>query len=65
MAMTGQRFMYYTPWCLNDAAMISCGMGYNGKDKEGNYTWDRVVNIYVWELETAATPVKMMGFWNH
>jgi len=66
MAMTGQRFMYYTPWCINDAAMISCGMAYNGPNKdETGYLWDRIVNIYVFELETAATPVKMMGFWNH
>ena len=64
-AMTGQRFMYYTPWCINDAAMISCGLAYNGPAKDGGYTWDRIVNIYVWSLETAATPVKMMGFWNH
>lgn len=64
MAMTGQRFMYYTPWALTDAAVIASGLGYNGK-KEGSFLWDRIVSIYVIELETSATPVKAMGYWNH
>ena len=57
--------MYYTPWALTDAAVIACGLGFNGKGKEGSFLWDRIISIYVWELETSATPVKAMGYWNH
>jgi lysophospholipid acyltransferase len=61
IAMTGQRFMYYTPWCLSDASGISCGISYQDSTK----TWDRIVNIYVIALETSGTPIEMMKFWNH
>jgi hypothetical protein len=33
ISMTGQRFMYYIPWLLNDAASIACGLAYNGSLK--------------------------------
>ena len=65
MAMTGQRFMYYVPWFLNDAGSIACGLSYNGKDEHQHNKWDRVISIFAWELETASTPVKMMEYWNH
>jgi len=57
--------MYYTAWSLTDAAVIAHGLGFNGTDKGGSYLWDRVISIYVVELETAATPVKSMAYWNH
>lgn len=61
IAMTGQRFMYYTPWCISDAAVISCGLSYQHSSK----SWDRIVSIYIIDLETSATPIEMMRFWNH
>ena len=30
MTMTGQKFMYYTPWCFTDSSCIACGIAYNG-----------------------------------
>ena len=30
LAMTGQRFMYYIPWLVNDAGSIASGLAYNG-----------------------------------
>jgi hypothetical protein len=30
LGMTSQRFMYYSAWCLSDAAMIACGLAYSG-----------------------------------
>ena len=57
--------MFYFPWSFTDAAIRSHGISYNGKDKNGSYVWDKINTIYVWELETAATPVQMMGYWNH
>lgn len=29
MAMTGQRFFYYSPWSFSDAGVIACGIAYN------------------------------------
>ena len=45
-AMTGQRFMYYSPWCLSDSAMIACGLAYNGTEN-GKHIWDRIYNISI------------------
>jgi len=33
VAMTSQRFMYYTPWCFTDAGLIACGLAYGETDK--------------------------------
>lgn len=68
-AMTGQRFFYYTPWCMSDASCIACGIAYDKteetKDRKKVHHWDRIVNIYIWLLESSATPLEMMKFWNH
>lgn len=57
VAMTGQRFMYYTPWCITDSAVKSCGLSYNGstKEKDGTVThkFDRIISIFIIALETA------------
>lgn len=69
MAMTGQRFMYYTGWCMSDAGCIACGISYQDTNTKpgdkASHNWDRVYNIKIWDLETAAAPVKMMSVWNH
>lgn len=62
--------MYYSPWLLNDASSIASGLAYSKtiKDKDGKvleYEYDRVISIYVINLETSATCVKMMAYWNH
>lgn len=64
-AMTIQRFMYYSPWCLSDAAMISCGLAYNGTDN-GTHKWDRIYNISIYDLEIGSSScISMMAYWNH
>lgn len=66
--MTGQRFMYYTPFCFSDSSLIACGISYNGtikKDGKLIYKWDKIVSIYIYALETAGSPVEMMRYWNH
>ena len=30
IAIFGQRFVAYAVWCFSDAAMIACGVSYNG-----------------------------------
>lgn len=65
IAMTGQKFMYYSPWCLSDASMIACGLAYNGTEK-GQHKWDHIVNVYILELEVySSSCIQMMAFWNH
>jgi lysophospholipid acyltransferase len=65
MSMQFKKFFYYNPFSFTTAAIISSGLGYNGKDKEGNDKWDKVVSVYIWELETANSPIEMLRFWNH
>lgn len=49
MAMTGGQFMYYSPWCISDAAMIACGLAYSGKEN-GKHTWNRIYNVDIYGL---------------
>ena len=65
MAMTLKRAFYYGPFCITTGAIVASGLGYNGKDKSGHHTWDRIVQIYVWEIETGKSPVEMFRYWNH
>ena len=62
IAMTGQRFMYYTPWCISDASQIASGLAYNAKDKDA---WNKIVNVKIIELETSTTCIEMIRHWNH
>lgn len=57
--------MYYSPWCLSDASMISCGIAYNGDNEKKQINWERIVNCSVWINETSPTPLEMMRVWNH
>ena len=68
MAMTGQRFMYYTGWCISDAGCIACGISYQylyNKERADDHNWDKVYSVKIWEIETGSAPVKMMSQWNH
>jgi hypothetical protein len=50
--MTGQRFMYYIPWCITDAANIACGISFN------TYVLDRGSKQATWDYIYA---VEIMG----
>lgn len=61
MAMTAQKFLYYTPWCVTDGGMIACGLGYNGYDeKKKKHLFDRLVSIDIIGLETATSVTVMI-----
>mmetsp|Transcript_30249 Transcript_30249/g.46265 ORF Transcript_30249/g.46265 Transcript_30249/m.46265 type:complete len:217 (-) Transcript_30249:30-680(-) len=62
--MTGQRMMYYVPWCFTEAACIACGLGYNGV-VNNKILWDKIVCIEVLGVELTTTPLVMMAKWNH
>lgn len=66
MAMSIKRFFYYGPFSITTGAIIASGLGYNGKNKENDeHQWDKIVQIYVWEIETGKSPVEMLRYWNH
>lgn len=58
--MSNQRYLYYTPWCITDASMIACGLGYNGIDeKVKKPKFDRINSIYILEVEFGTSPNTM------
>ena len=62
---TAQRFVYYFTWSFSDAACIASGISFNGFDKDGNATWDRIYNVCIWDFEfDPSVPVKARA-WNH
>ena len=36
------RIRYYSGWYISNAAAMSCGLSYNGRDKDGVISWDRI-----------------------
>lgn len=73
IAMTFKRFFYYAPFCFTTGAVVASGLGYNGTkvvknekgEKEIEHKWDKIVGIYIYELETSANAVEMLRYWNH
>lgn len=62
--MSLRRFNYYVPFSMTTGCMIACGLGYNGQEN-GQDKWDKIIGVYVWELETSSSPIEMLRFWNH
>lgn len=60
IAMQGQKGMYFSLWCFQDAATIASGIGWDGKGD-----WYKLTCIRVFDLETAWSCKEMMGHWNH
>lgn len=65
IAMTAQRFLYYVVFAITDSSCIAAGLGYHGKDDKGNHKWDKIVGVYILEVELGTSPVEMFRFWNH
>lgn len=63
-AMMFKRFFYYGPFKFTTGAFIASGLGYNGKQKE-QHNWERVVGVYVIDIETANSVPVMLKSWNH
>jgi hypothetical protein len=61
LAMTGQRFAYYTPWCFSDASLMSCGFAWDDKKKN----WFGIVNADIIGIETSGSIMEQMKLWNH
>jgi len=57
LAMTSQRFLYYSGWCITDGAVIASGLGYSGKDaKTGKEKFNHIYSIKISEVECGVSP---------
>ena len=59
--MSNQRYLYYTPWCVTDGAVIASGLGYGGVDASTKKPiWDYISSIRIREIELGSSPNIMM-----
>ncbi|KAL1921897.1 uncharacterized protein VTP21DRAFT_10539 [Calcarisporiella thermophila] len=64
IAGIGARIKYYSVWLMAEGACILCGLGFNGYDKNGKPTWNRVSNIDPLGYETAENVKALLESWN-
>ena len=59
------RTKYYGVWALTEGACILSGLGFKGVDPEtGKVSWDRLMNVNPWGVETAQNTRAYLGNWN-
>lgn len=58
--MTGQRFLYYVPWHTTTGTIIASGLGYNGVDKKGEHSFDRIYSVDTRGVELGTSSAQMM-----
>ncbi|KAL4224814.1 hypothetical protein ACF0H5_015510 [Mactra antiquata] len=63
-SMTMHRPMYYFAWKLGELVNNSCGLGFNGYDKEGNAKWDLLNNVNIYALEVSTSLKVNIESWN-
>lgn len=39
--------------CLADAVNNAAGYGFNGIDEDGNFRWDLISNLNIWNIEVS------------
>ena len=70
ISLTFKRFFYYSPFCISTGAIVASGLGYNGAKvsedgKKKIHKWDKIVSIFIYEIETMTSPIDGMRYWNH
>ncbi|XP_025061520.1 lysophospholipid acyltransferase 1 isoform X2 [Alligator sinensis] len=55
---------YYFAWTLADAVNNAAGYGFNGVDERGNFRWDLLSNLNIWNIETATSFKVYLENWN-
>ncbi|KAM6968028.1 lysophospholipid acyltransferase 5 [Aplochiton taeniatus] len=45
-------YKYVCCWVISEGVCILSGLGYNGRDEEGQHKWDACANMKVWLFET-------------
>jgi len=64
-AMAGARYKLYSAFYYADGAVVMSGLSYNGLDEKGNSTWDRIVPMNGYSIETGTNMREMIDDWNH
>eukprot|EP01119_Soliformovum_irregulare_P014804 TRINITY_DN4084_c0_g1_i1.p1 TRINITY_DN4084_c0_g1~~TRINITY_DN4084_c0_g1_i1.p1 ORF type:complete len:469 (+),score=87.47 TRINITY_DN4084_c0_g1_i1:31-1407(+) len=57
-------FKYYFAFSMGEIACNICGISYNGKDKNGNYLWDKILMMRLWEFKTTQNAKGLVAHWN-
>ena len=65
IAMAGSRYKYYSAWYLSDCSVYMSGLSYNGRDKNGEHKFDRIVSIRGYLIEIGTNPREWIDHWNH
>lgn len=55
---------YYFAWTLADAVNNAAGYGFNGIDEDGNFRWDLISNLNIWNIEMATSFKMYIDNWN-
>ena len=72
----GQRQFYYIAFMFETSDIIASGLGYNGREvvkgesKDsfaigGDHKWDKIIGVYIYEVETASNCNSLLRAWNH
>ena len=64
MSLMAWRFSLYFAWNLTDAGVTASGLSYNGLDKQGNDSWDRVIMIHSLKTITMLSISDKIWNWN-
>ncbi|XP_067857740.1 lysophospholipid acyltransferase 1 isoform X2 [Heptranchias perlo] len=51
ISVHASRPKYYFAWTLADAINNAGGFGFNGLDRNGNFRWDLISNLNIWNIE--------------
>ncbi|XP_077126071.1 membrane-bound glycerophospholipid O-acyltransferase 1 isoform X1 [Ranitomeya variabilis] len=55
---------YYFAWTLADAVNNAAGYGFNGIDENGQFRWDLISNLNIWNIEMATSFKMCIDNWN-
>lgn len=72
----GQRQFYYIAFMFETSDIIASGLGYNGRKlvegvskdspvKGGDHRWDKIIGVYIYEVETATNCNSLLRAWNY
>uniref|UniRef100_A0A8C4T4L7 Membrane bound O-acyltransferase domain containing 1 n=1 Tax=Erpetoichthys calabaricus TaxID=27687 RepID=A0A8C4T4L7_ERPCA len=64
IAIQAGKPKYYFAWTIADAVHNAAGYGFSGIDDKGNFRWDLVSNLNIWNIETATSFKMYIDNWN-
>ncbi|XP_053100844.1 lysophospholipid acyltransferase 1 isoform X2 [Hemicordylus capensis] len=64
VVMQASKPKYYFAWTLADAVNNAAGYGFSGVDERGNFHWDLLSNLNIWNIETATSFKMYLDNWN-